>query len=229
VRTCSDELLDDLPPEAKAAFDLVGEYAGEIEQCDLQIEAQKRRKTIAADRLQRQIAPLIDKLHQDDRANILAYFYWNFLEKPFGPVSEAFGFTSVAQVKTLPGMEIGALCVDCGTVLVAKSRAAFIIMRHNAGVVSPTCRCDRCSLARLGDLKSTRYADYLQTPHWQKTRESALERADFRCQLCSAGQVILDVHHNTYEHLGEELPRDLIVLCRECHGKLHDKLPEAPA
>jgi hypothetical protein len=33
----------------------------------------------------------------------------------------------------------------------------------------------------------------------------------------------LDVHHRTYERVGQEQLRDLIVLCRTCHSRYHDK------
>jgi hypothetical protein len=35
--------------------------------------------------------------------------------------------------------------------------------------------------------------------------------------------VLLDVHHRSYARLGAELPADLEVLCRPCHGAEHGK------
>lgn len=61
---------------------------------------------------------------------------------------------------------------------------------------------------------------YLRSEHWRITRRAALERAEHHCQVCSrTGH--LDVHHNTYERLGEERPADLLVLCRRCHDLFH--------
>ncbi len=60
------------------------------------------------------------------------------------------------------------------------------------------------------------YDEYLDSPTWQTKRQEALGRAGHKCQLCGATNR-LDVHHNTYERLGNELPADLIVLCRSCH------------
>lgn len=77
--------------------------------------------------------------------------------------------------------------------------------------------------ARLQGLKSMAYRDYLKTPEWNETRKSALYRARYRCQVCNRGETVLDVHHRTYENRGEELPRDLIVLCRGCHETFHEK------
>lgn len=68
------------------------------------------------------------------------------------------------------------------------------------------------------------YHLYLKTGHWGTTRAAALQRAQHRCELCNATDR-LQVHHKTYERLWQEQPQDLIVLCRNCHAKFHDKLP----
>jgi len=44
------------------------------------------------------------------------------------------------------------------------------------------------------------------------------ERAGYRCQLCGS-RSHLQTHHNTYENLGHELSRDLLVLCDKCHAR----------
>lgn len=68
------------------------------------------------------------------------------------------------------------------------------------------------------------YADYLCGEHWrEKVRPEALERAGYRCQLCGVMDKTLNVHHNSYERLGNELPWDLVVLCEDCHAKYHGK------
>lgn len=74
----------------------------------------------------------------------------------------------------------------------------------------------------LEECRSIPYVDYLQTEHWKSVRKKALYRAEFSCQLCNAKGGRLDVHHRTYERLGEEKWNDLIVLCRPCHKKHHD-------
>ena len=62
------------------------------------------------------------------------------------------------------------------------------------------------------------YTEYLQSPHWQSVRKWALERAGHKCQLCGSRKH-LQVHHNSYGSLGEEVPCDLIVLCDPCHER----------
>ncbi len=76
---------------------------------------------------------------------------------------------------------------------------------------------------RLLERKELIYRDYLKTLHWKKVRELALEKSEGKCQLCN-GCVCLNVHHRTYEHLGDEQNHlnDLTVLCKECHEKFHE-------
>ena len=67
------------------------------------------------------------------------------------------------------------------------------------------------------------YTAYLHSKHWKKVRSVALQKAGYKCQACSTKDTILDVHHNSYDRLGNEDPSDLIVLCRSCHAKVHEK------
>lgn len=67
------------------------------------------------------------------------------------------------------------------------------------------------------------YQEYLKSDHWKEIRLKALDRAGNRCQLCSSTDN-LNVHHNTYKNRGNEDLKDLVVLCRECHAKFHDKV-----
>lgn len=67
------------------------------------------------------------------------------------------------------------------------------------------------------------YLAYLQTEEWKRKARKARERAENRCQLCNSN-ALLNVHHRTYDRLGHEQDADLIVLCRNCHAKFHDKL-----
>lgn len=61
---------------------------------------------------------------------------------------------------------------------------------------------------------------YLRSDHWQQVRIAALERAEHHCQVCNSAKS-LDVHHRTYERVGQERPMDLTVLCRRCHSLFH--------
>jgi 5-methylcytosine-specific restriction endonuclease McrA len=80
--------------------------------------------------------------------------------------------------------------------------------------------------ARNKQLNKMSLTEYLKTREWRVKRNRALIRAGNRCQVC-ASTYQLDVHHRTYERLGNELLSDLMVLCRRCHQHYHDFLPKA--
>ena len=46
------------------------------------------------------------------------------------------------------------------------------------------------------------------------------EHVDFNGNRCSSC-LNLDAHHLTYERFGNELPEDLMILCRTHHIELH--------
>lgn len=78
-------------------------------------------------------------------------------------------------------------------------------------------------------LRAMPYAEYLLTDVWQGIRERALIAAGYTCQLCDAtptSTTPLHVHHRRYTNRGNENPGDLIVLCKTCHSKFHDRLPQ---
>lgn len=70
-----------------------------------------------------------------------------------------------------------------------------------------------------GRLARLPYSLYLRTEHWKRTRTLALDRYGSACVLCNATPV--NVHHRTYERLGNERLDDLIVLCEPCHRRHH--------
>ncbi len=92
------------------------------------------------------------------------------------------------------------------------------------------------------------YAAYMTSPEWFRRRERWLEE---ELQLLPAGQTIAclgcgegwasrrdDLHHASYERLGDEAHEDLWPMCRPCHSWIHElmrstrswrKLPAAMA
>lgn len=60
------------------------------------------------------------------------------------------------------------------------------------------------------------YMTYLLSPEWQEKRGAALERDQHRCRLCNR-RGPLEVHHRTYDRIGQERIEDLTTLCRTCH------------
>lgn len=71
------------------------------------------------------------------------------------------------------------------------------------------------------ELRALPYEEYLQTQHWKRKRGEKLRAAGDRCQMCYRRARSLQVHHRTYERLGEELDMDLTVLCGACHRTFH--------
>ena len=53
----------------------------------------------------------------------------------------------------------------------------------------------------LKKIKALPYKEYLQTDHWQSTRNKALKTAGHNCQICSSS-LKLHVHHRTYNNIG---------------------------
>lgn len=74
-------------------------------------------------------------------------------------------------------------------------------------------------------LKSMRYKDFLRTTYWHIVRSHILEIYRNKCVLCDS-EHRLNVHHKSYIGHGYEhgCLEDLIVLCKDCHAKFHDKL-----
>lgn len=70
------------------------------------------------------------------------------------------------------------------------------------------------------------YLEYLESDTWREVRAKALTHYGKTCVLCGESKR-LQVHHRNYERVGgaEEMS-DLVVLCRDCHAKFHDKLPQ---
>jgi hypothetical protein len=65
-----------------------------------------------------------------------------------------------------------------------------------------------------------KYEKYIRSPEWQVKRAAAIVAAGGKCQLCSSTKK-LNVHHNNYDRLGNEIPTDLAVLCEDCHEAFH--------
>lgn len=64
---------------------------------------------------------------------------------------------------------------------------------------------------------SPEYRKYIHSEAWRTRRKRALARAGHRCQVCGR-TYWLQVHHISYQNLGNEPDVDLSVLCGECHA-----------
>jgi len=66
-----------------------------------------------------------------------------------------------------------------------------------------------------------KYAEYLETPEWQEKRRLVIERARGICEGCRVRHAS-QVHHLTYENIGDEFLWQLVAVCRICHERYHE-------
>lgn len=87
------------------------------------------------------------------------------------------------------------------------------------------------------------YEEYIHSDIW-RTKVNELIKLVRHCQVCGRSKYIysednenlkngkpkqifkdlpLTVHHKTYENVGNEPKRDLLVVCHNCHNKIHKK------
>lgn len=66
------------------------------------------------------------------------------------------------------------------------------------------------------------YLLYLTSDHWKQFRQQMIFTSGKVCQVCSQRRHI-EIHHLNYYCLGKETPQDVIILCRQCHQRVHDK------
>ena len=62
---------------------------------------------------------------------------------------------------------------------------------------------------------------YLKSDYWRKRRTEIITTRGNKCELCGS-EFRLEVHHSSYEHLGDERDEELFCLCRDCHELIHN-------
>lgn len=67
------------------------------------------------------------------------------------------------------------------------------------------------------------YREYLKSKHWKSVRRRHRRVMRYRCFLCGVRKN-LELHHITYQNLGNELIHDLVYLCAPHHDQItfHD-------
>jgi len=68
------------------------------------------------------------------------------------------------------------------------------------------------------------YRELLRLPEWQKKRLIIMQRDQWKCTQCGAGDLQLHVHHKRYiqgKKPWEYSNCDLITVCYSCHDDLH--------
>jgi hypothetical protein len=67
-----------------------------------------------------------------------------------------------------------------------------------------------------------RYDEYLRSPEWKERRDRIVKRDRGQCQSCTSKSQ-LQVHHMTYERIGNEHDDDLVTVCHACHQRIHGR------
>jgi hypothetical protein len=67
-----------------------------------------------------------------------------------------------------------------------------------------------------------RYNAHIQSDKWQDLRRRVFARCKRRCEGCGE-RPAAQVHHLTYDHLGDEFLFELVAVCMSCHERIHDR------
>jgi len=202
-------------------------------------------------RLRATLANMAAELSSEtERIEAARYLYWTEGEVPSAAIAEGLLGANIYHLRAMVGTNTAEiLCDRCGELVPFSNRTQLQEAVRNLRRAQADGRaryaegyvviCDACwlsvrqerdkgseayhrqFLARLHELRAMRYQEYLRTPEWQSRRAHHLKSAGFRCQVCNAGSVPLEVHHRTYERRGNEYFNDLIALCRPCHDLFH--------
>ena len=67
---------------------------------------------------------------------------------------------------------------------------------------------------------------YMKSNRWKLKRKQRLKLDNYQCAVCSHNGLRcsqkLEVHHITYDNLGNENINDIVSLCRDHHQQIHD-------
>lgn len=207
-----------------------------VESCELEQLRLKNAIRKAKSDFESELTERIGRTPHNQITNDLIRLYWSSPE--FAGIVRRISKKLLGRVIKIPPATIDLLCSDCRHVRPRSIRCWGDALRSDRCVDCQTewerwSEAERAEARRAWDerLKKERewyesvrrmpYRDYLKTEHWQEFRRFALKRAGYRCQLCNAKNCRLDVHHRTYERIGDENPNDVFVLCVPCHERFH--------
>jgi 5-methylcytosine-specific restriction endonuclease McrA len=72
------------------------------------------------------------------------------------------------------------------------------------------------------------YTEYLDSPAWQSLRRAVMDRAQGICEGCRS-RPATEVHHLTYDNVGNEFLWELRAVCDHCHRRCHPEKQETAA
>ncbi len=181
----------------------------------------------------------IDINNEKETSDIISLIYWSETI-PFSSLYPALNLSKNDLFKIIKPLKLEKKC-PCGSNIYANSHS-HKNQQEKIGL------CDMCQsekreierrrthesfmqsdkdaeirASRLLELKNMPYRDYLVTEEWKETREWQLRFAKYKRQICNSNKK-LNVHHRTYERIGCEYHRVLVVLCENCHKLYHFQL-----
>lgn len=65
------------------------------------------------------------------------------------------------------------------------------------------------------------YEEYLDSDWWKEKKTLILQETK-KCEICGKEHQLY-VHHLHYDTLGNETRKDLMVVCYDCHQKIHGR------
>ena len=125
-------------------------------------------------------------------------------------------------------------CVDCGRLFgesVAHSRARADTPNVDTAALQRSIAATKAHWQRELEAwqekraaeqraRRLRYEQYLQSDEWASRRELVLQRANYLCEGCGLDRAT-EVHHLSYDHIGQEFLWELVAVCRRCHAEWH--------
>jgi len=67
-----------------------------------------------------------------------------------------------------------------------------------------------------------KYEMHMQSPKWFDLRRRVFERCGNVCEGCGRARAA-QVHHLSYDHLGDEFLWELRAVCMDCHERVHGR------
>jgi hypothetical protein len=99
----------------------------------------------------------------------------------------------------------------------------FIIISLELIILAGGClalRFYRQKASRTESERSEVWSEYMNSRKWEDLRRKALQRADYKCELCNAPYKA--VHHVRYpKKYRDDHVDNLLAVCERCHARLH--------
>ena len=63
---------------------------------------------------------------------------------------------------------------------------------------------------------------YLKSNHWKKLKKQLFKERGKKCEKCGSKRKI-HCHHIRYGFIYDITIKDLLIVCKQCHKKIHNK------